>query len=314
MRANAVIAGVNKAGTTSLFRALSSHPQVAPASVKETRYFLPPRWGRPLAPVSEYEELFASAGSAPVRLEATPSYFYGGQAVIDVMQEVCGPELRVLVVLREPVARFWSFFQFQKTRLRIPEDMPVDRYLAHADRLTDDDFRDPENERWFAFRGGCYVDWLPAWADAFGDRFSLVWFEDLMAHAPEVLHDVAVFLGIDPDAYPSTELPSENRTTGFKRAGLQRFALRVNDRFERFLRRHYGLKERLRSVYYRFNGTKAKDRMPDDVRAELVRRYEEPNRRLGDLLASRGLPPPPWERSGGPEPPNRWAGASRRPG
>ena len=37
--------GVNKAGTTSLFVSLSTHPDVAPSSIKETRYFLPARYG-----------------------------------------------------------------------------------------------------------------------------------------------------------------------------------------------------------------------------------------------------------------------------
>ena len=40
-RTDAIIAGVNKAGTTSLFVSLSTHPDVAPSSIKETGYFLP---------------------------------------------------------------------------------------------------------------------------------------------------------------------------------------------------------------------------------------------------------------------------------
>ena len=86
-RTDAVIAGVNKAGTTSLFVSLSEHPDVAPSAVKETRYFLPARYGRPLEPVERWEEYF-SGRREPVRLEATPSYFYGGAAVARAMQEV----------------------------------------------------------------------------------------------------------------------------------------------------------------------------------------------------------------------------------
>ena len=61
-RTDAIIAGVNKAGTTSLFVSLSTHPDVAPSSIKETRYFLPPRYGAPLAPASVWEGYFADAG------------------------------------------------------------------------------------------------------------------------------------------------------------------------------------------------------------------------------------------------------------
>ena len=52
-RTDAIIAGVNKAGTTSLFVSLSTHPDVAPSAIKETRYFLPARYGQPLEPTSE---------------------------------------------------------------------------------------------------------------------------------------------------------------------------------------------------------------------------------------------------------------------
>lgn len=290
MRANAVIAGVNKAGTTSLFVSLSSHPEVAAAAVKETRYFLPARWGEPLEPVGVYEAAFAAAPTtAAVRIEATPSYFYGGMPVIEAMRSVCGEDLRVMVVLREPVARFWSFFTFQKARLRIPDDLGVEDYVAHADTLTEHDFHLADNERWFAFRGGCYADWLPAWHAAFGARLNVVFFEDLMARPDGVLRSTADFLGIDPDAFPSTSLASENRTTGYRRAGLQRVALAFNDRFERFLRRHYGLKERLRSAYYRLNGSARREQLPPAARAMLVERYTEPNARLARQLVEMGI-------------------------
>lgn len=290
MRANAIIAGVNKAGTTSLFVSLASHPDVAAAAVKETRYFLPARWGQVLESVDAYEACFADASpTARVRLEATPSYFYGGNAVIAAMRSVCGDDLRVIVVLREPVARFWSFFTFQKARLRIPEALGADEYLEHADALSEDEFRDPENERWFAFRGGCYADWLPAWSAAFGARLRVVFFEHLTDEPDRVLRDSAAFLGIDPAGFPATTLASENRTTGYKRAGFQRVALAFNDRFERFLRRHYGLKERLRSVYYRLNGASRREQLPEPVRAMLTDRYAEPNARLAEQLVAMGV-------------------------
>ena len=285
---------MNKAGTTSLFVSLSGHRDVAPSAVKETRYFLPARWGQEIEPAAVYDGYFSGSGDQPVRLEATPSYFYGGSAVIDAMRAVCGDELRVLLVLREPIARFWSFFNFQKARLRIPEDITGDAYLARSDALTDAELGRPENEPWFAFRGGCYAEWLPVWHDRFGAALDVVWFEELMADPTKVLGDVARFLGIDPDGYASLELASENRTTAFRRAGLQRVALRANDRLERFLRRHYGLKERLRSAYYRVNGSQRRDRLPDALRETLMARYAGPNDQLRAQLLEMGRPLPPW--------------------
>ena len=290
MIANAVIAAAEKAGTTSLFRSLSEHPEVAAASVKETRYFQPLLYGKPLEPISVYESYFDGAGDAPIRLEATPRYLYGGRAVAERMREVLGPDARVLMVLREPVARFVSFFEFQKARLRIPADVTADEYLARSDAMTDADFADPANHAWFAFRGGCYADWLPEWQQVFGDHLLVVFFEHLVEDTEPTLRTVAAFLGIDPDAFPEYELASENRTTGYKRAGFQRLALGLNDRFERFFRRHYKLKERLRAVYYRINGRGVREVVPESVRARLRERYEEPNRRLAEQLAGARLP------------------------
>jgi hypothetical protein len=287
-RANTVIAGVNKAGTTSLFVSLASHPAVGAASVKETRYFLPARYGQPLEPVSVYEDYFRDVGDRPVRLEATPAYFYGDAPLIDAMRDVLGPA-RVLVVLREPVSRLVSSFASQQARLRLPAEMTVAEYVAAADALTDADFRDPANEPYFGFRGGLYADHLPGWIDAYGDRLRVLFFDDLIARPGAVLADVAGWLGIDPAAFPAAELSSENRTTGFRNRGAQRFALAFNDRFEKFLRRHHGLKDRLRSAYYRVNGRSAREPVPEAVRAMLGDRYREPNARLERQLRAAGV-------------------------
>lgn len=286
--ANALIAGVNKAGTTSLFVTLAGHPDVAPAAVKETRYFLPARWGQPLDPRAVYETYWADAGTAPVRLEATPSYFSGGPGLVQAVRGVCG-EAKVIVVLRDPVARLISYFTFQQMRLRIPESMTLDEYLAHADALTDADFRDPDNEVWFGARGGAYADYLPDWTDEFGADVCILFFDDLVMRPRETVARAATFLGVDPAALPADGLSSENRTTGFKNPALQRVALGFNDRFEPFLRRHHGLKRRLRSAYLRMNGRALPTAVSDAQRAALRERFADANLRLVDQLVAAGV-------------------------
>ena len=287
--ANTIIAGVNKAGTTSLFVSLQAHPQVATSAVKETRHFLPARYGRPIDAPSAYASYFADAGDRPVRLEATPGYFYGGESLVAEIVEQLGPDTRVIVVLREPVSRLVSFFTFQKTRLRIPESTTLVEYLAAADRLSDADFADPANDAYFGFRGGCYADYLPAWLAAFGPHLKILFFEDLVTDTDAVLRDVAVWLGIDPSAFPEPDLSSENRTTGFKSRRLQRLALAFNDRLERFLRRHPAMKRRLRAAYYRLNGRAARESVSSVTEAELAARYREPNARLAEQLRDAGV-------------------------
>ncbi|MEW6715877.1 MAG: hypothetical protein AB1345_00005, partial [Chloroflexota bacterium] len=78
-----IIAGTTRAGTTSLFKYLSDHPDVCAASVKETGFFLdadypnpPPTKYRAEDGLSRYESYFSSCPEKPVRLEATPGYLY----------------------------------------------------------------------------------------------------------------------------------------------------------------------------------------------------------------------------------------------
>lgn len=293
-RTDVVIAGVNKAGTTSLFVALSTHPDVAPSSIKETRYFLPARYGEPLAPESVWDGYFAGEGELPVRLEATPSYFYGGERVAVAMSErLVNPH--VLLVFREPVSRAISFFTYQKVRLRIPADEPIEEYLATADQLGDVDFLDPANERYMAFRGGCYADYLPEWLDALGaERIRVLDFDALVRDPAGTLRSTAVWLGLDPARFPAGSLSSENRTTGFRSKRIQRVALAGNDRLERVLRRHPDTKRKLRAFYYRLNGRPIDEQIPDRVVTELAARYKEPNARLARQLDDAGLSRPAW--------------------
>lgn len=293
-RTDAIIAGVNKAGTTSLFVSLSTHPDVAPSSVKETGFFLPARYGQPLPPAAEWDAYFTNAGDDPVRLEATPSYFYGGAVVARAMQErLVDP--RALVVLREPVSRAVSFFTYQKIRLRFPADYSITDYLDAADRLTDADFLDPDNEKYMAFRGGCYADFLPGWFDVLGtDHVQVIDFQRLVGDQVTTLHGTASWLGLDPARFPSDALSSENRSTGYRSEGFQRLALAGNDRLERVLRRHPEMKRKLRALYYRVNGRATDEEIPDTVRADLAARYEEPNARLAELLDAAGVARPGW--------------------
>ncbi len=292
---------MNKAATTSAFVALSAQVQIAAAAVKETRFFLPARYGRPLGPISEYDGYFVDAAPGAVRLEASPSYIYGGAAVAGAIAGAL-PDPRILMILREPVSRAVSFFTYQKVRLRFPPDLRIEDYLAQADALTDADFLDPANERFMAVRGGRYADYLPAWFEQFGPAgMQVVASEELLRRPEPVLSGILEWCGIDPDPPVAATLVSENRTTGFRSARFQRVALAGNDRLERFLRRHPALKRRVRAVYYRLNGRQVEDEVSDAVLADLAQRFAEPNARLAELLVAQGAPLPAWLESAVPE-------------
>jgi len=265
--------------------------------VKETKYFLPARWGQPLDPRAVYETYWDHAGAAPVRLEATPAYFSGGRALVAKEREVCGTP-KIIVVLREPVSRLLSYFAFQQARLRIPETMTLEEYLAEADARSVDDYHDPANEVYFGAHGGIYADYLPDWSAEFDTDLLVLFFDDLVLRPAETITRAASFLGVDPARLSDGGLSSENRTTGFRSSRFQRVALDVNDRFEPFLRRHHGLKRRLRGAYFRVNGRPLPVAVSDAERAALAARYVEPNARLVEQPTAMGVTDlPSWLRS-----------------
>jgi hypothetical protein len=117
-----VIAGAPKAGTTALHAALATHPGLYLSPVKEPKYYLtdgrpPPRGGQRgpgdahsaqewIWRREDYRALFAGAPGAAVRGESTPFYLYDRAAQARLAADV--PDVKVVVVVRDPVDRAWS--------------------------------------------------------------------------------------------------------------------------------------------------------------------------------------------------------------
>lgn len=112
------IGGVYKAGTTSLFSYLSSHGNIGASSKKELGYFLPIQFGKSLSPLDEYLSYFKQLKGSDLRyvMEASPGYIYGGSTIADAMKDLLG-EFKIIFILREPVERLVSFYNYLKTHI-----------------------------------------------------------------------------------------------------------------------------------------------------------------------------------------------------
>ena len=133
-----LVLGAKKAGTTALFATLTSHDQIIPGWTKEHLFFIPmrfPYWSNPYAVGSRVQ--VAKARNAliqqwyPSRLfqqedhnnttyitgEATPDYLlyseYSAQAILCTI-----PWVKFIVLLREPVERLFSHYNFLKPKTK----------------------------------------------------------------------------------------------------------------------------------------------------------------------------------------------------
>jgi Sulfotransferase domain len=285
---NLIIAGVNKAGTTSLFSYLAQHPQIGASAVKETCHFLPLRYGEPMPGVEAYHAQFTHIAQMPVRMESTPGYFFGGRRLIDGLQAAVGEDLKIVLIFREPVERLVSFFNFKKSTLELPADMSLTDYVQRCRTISMDDLRKRENNPWFGLEGGKYADYLPPWVETFGNRLRVVFSDDLRADPRGVLRELCVFASVDPQPVDQIELTLENKGTGYRNAGAQRLALTLNRAGETFWRSHPRIKRTLRRAYYALNGKPIEADDDGELIQELQRFYKPCNEAFADQLRGRG--------------------------
>lgn len=109
------IAGVVKAGTTSLTEYLGQHPDIFMSPVKEPHFFsrVQPaphlRFFYPhIADQQEYLELFVQAREDQVLGEASTSYFWDRKTPQRI--RMVAPEARFVILLRDPITRAHSHY------------------------------------------------------------------------------------------------------------------------------------------------------------------------------------------------------------
>lgn len=185
---NFLILGAMKAGTTSLSDALSQHPDVFIPANKE-----------PNSLVSEdvldserraYEALFELGASALARGEASTAYtkrYMGGHEAARNARELLGADVRLIYLVRDPLARAASHARHTETARR-----PFDRNRP----ITPDD---P------VASVGFYAHQISPWLDQFGSSSLLVIdMADLTSDWPTSKRLICEHLGIDPSKGPTT--------------------------------------------------------------------------------------------------------------
>lgn len=288
---NSFIVGVNKAGTTAIFSALVRLPDVHGSRTKETHYFDAIKYGRPLPPLAEYTAQFEGWEGQPVVLEATPGYFYGGAALAAHIHAIA-PKGRVVVVLRDPRDRAFSWWRFCKARLMLPGDLSFGEYIDRCEALGLNPETDETAVGWRALSGGRYAEWLVDWQAEFGEDLLVEFYENLVESPTLTLKRIAHHFG---SAGVPSSVRTENVSTEIVSRKLQRRALGLNRRLERLWRRFPALKQTLRSVYYKVNASPSQEELSADLRRRLTGYFADSNKALFDL----GLDvPASWERTG----------------
>ena len=202
-----LVVGTARAGTTAVVEGLRTHPDVFITQPKEPHYFAfhgtvpdfqgpgDDEWINRIAITDSdrYLALYDDAGDALARGDGSVStLYYSAHAAPEIAR--INPEMKLVVVLREPVARAFSNYTY--LRLRGVE--------------TEEDFRgglDREPERiaahwhhmWHYTALSHYADDLQRLIDTVGRERVGVWFHDQLDEDYDtVLSEVASFLELPP--------------------------------------------------------------------------------------------------------------------
>ena len=132
MNPNLFVAGVPKAGTTSLFHYLALHPDVFPSSRKEPGFFHPFKIKDMDANLEAYKKFFTGHSGQRYAIEATPGYFYGGKETANAINKY-SPKSKVIIVLRNPVERVFSFYKYKKSLGHIDGNLNFESYIDPND-------------------------------------------------------------------------------------------------------------------------------------------------------------------------------------
>lgn len=217
-----LVIGTKRGGTTSLHSYLLRHPGVLglfPQSrgKKSTDWFFADNehsesWYRSHFHTARHRDRLAEQlGHAPVGGEASPYYVWDRR--IAPQAKALAPDVKSILLVRDPVERAWSHYQ-ERTQNGV-EPLGFAAALAaeerrlegEHERMTSDERYHSTAHDWYSYRSrGVYLPQIEHWLEHFDrDQLLVLRSEDMYADAQRVFDSVTDFLGIDRFRLPTTK-------------------------------------------------------------------------------------------------------------
>lgn len=166
-----IVAGVQRCGTTSLFRALMAHPQVVRPNLHkginyfDLNYHRGMRWYRGHFPVAAIARRAAAGYGEPVAFESSGYYLYHPFALERVAREL--PAVKLVVMLRDPVERAFSAYKheyargFERESFERALELEDERLTGEVERMRVDPAYESFSHRHHSYRHrGHYAEQL----------------------------------------------------------------------------------------------------------------------------------------------------------
>jgi len=229
-----LIIGTKRGGTTSLWNYMIKHPLVPrlfPAWNTKTSHYFEENWYRG---VDWYRSHFPTEaqratmerehGGAPKAGEAAPLYMFHPLAAARV--HALMPEVKLIVLLRDPVERAYSHWKERTTEGKETLDFPTalareaERTTGERERLIADPNLFSEAYDWYTYRArGRYLEHLEPWLELFRrDQMYIVQSEVFYREPARVLGEIQEFVGLPRYDIGSYEVFNARRSASIPEA------------------------------------------------------------------------------------------------
>ena len=210
---NFLIIGAHKAGTTSLYAYLKSHPQIFMPELKEARFFAfdpknPDHIKKvpkifPITTLKEYSALFDQVKDEVVYGEASPEYLNSEYAANNIFKRI--PNAKLIVSLRNPVDRAYSQFLMHHRAGEI-QNMRIEDYQFDYN-IAQNGFYYPKLKKYFnIFRR---------------DQIKIILFENLVTDTVKIVKEIFNFLDVSESFTPDV-------STIYNRSGIPKLKIIQN--------------------------------------------------------------------------------------
>lgn len=298
-----LVAGAARSGTTGLVEGLRSHPAIFITDPKEPHYFALHATGAhfqgpgdaatinrvAVCAYEDYLALYPTEHEYAALGDGSVSTLYYADAAAEEIVRV-NPQMRVVVILREPVERAYSSYLYQRTR----GFEPCEDFL---EAVADEPRRMAANwhHLWHYTAMGRYSQGLRRLREAVGHEQVGVWFyDDLQDDYSGTVRSVQAFLGVPEDDEQNLDIPRVN-VSGTPKVAVAQRAIQAATRNELVRSTvksltSYRFRERIRRSGLRPTA------VDPVVATELGPRFADDLAELATLVDG---PVPPWLRTAG---------------
>jgi hypothetical protein len=190
-----LIAGAQKAGTTSLNNYLGQHPEIQTHVQKEFAYFVDESAFSQGYDVAHHKYFMPVKPNAQLIAKSAGMYIH--EKSLARLKEH-NPECRIAVILRNPIERTYSSFLMERNYGAIHEPFNVIKEIMRK--------ADPSDWRYEFFVGmSLYSKKLPLIYTYFPkEQVKIIRFEELKNNAGEICRDIFGWMNLDTEFVPDT--------------------------------------------------------------------------------------------------------------